>query len=236
MQRIVHPTLRTRTFLFATTLAALLAVAASLPAAVSAHETRDVAGGKYHLVVGFLDEPAYTGFKNSLDLRVTDAALPTPAAGETATNGVEGLESTLQVVIIYGDQKKTLTLEPRFRTPGAYNAWVIPMAAGDYTFHIFGTINGEAIDENFTSSPEGFGAVEDAASIQFPQQSASTGGTVAGTIGGSDAGATGNDDVFGGFAAGLAVGAAVLWLIRRRGAAVQRPIVAATGMQAGAGD
>ncbi|MEA2512322.1 MAG: hypothetical protein QOJ59_1809 [Thermomicrobiales bacterium] len=226
MQRIVR--------LLAVALA-VLAVVAVAPAVVSAHETRDVAGGKYHFVVGFLDEPAYTGFKNSLDLRVSDNAQPTPAAGETATNGVEGLESTLQVEIIYGDQKKTLPLAPRFRTPGAYNAWVIPTAAGDYTFHIFGTINGEAIDENFTSSPEGFSSVEDAASIQFPQQTARA-GTVAGTIAGGDTGGTGNGTIFGGFAAGLAVGAAGLWLLRRRGAAVRRPVLAPAGVQAGVGD
>jgi hypothetical protein len=212
----------------------VLALIAILPAVASAHETRDVAGGKYHLVVGFLDEPAFTGFKNSLDLRVTDNALPTPAPGETAANGVEGLDSTLQVEIIYGDQKKSLTLEPRFRTPGAYNAWVIPMAAGDYTFHIFGTINGDAIDENFTSSPEGFGAVEDATTIQFPQQSASTGGNVAGVIGGDDAG--GNGAVAGGLAAGLVLGAAGLWLVQRRGVRVRRQLITPAGLRAGAGD
>ncbi len=220
--------------LFVVALAAVSLVG-FLPTLASAHETRDVAGGKYHLVVGFLDEPPFTGFKNSLDLRVSDNALPSPAAGETATNGVEGLESTLQAEIIYGDQKKSLTLVPRFRTPGAYNAWVIPMAGGDYSFHIFGTINGDAIDETFTSSPEGFSAVQDAASIQFPQQSART-GTVAGTIAGGDTSGTGSDDVFGGFAAGLAVGAAGLWLLRRRGVAMRRPVFAAAGMRAGGGD
>jgi hypothetical protein len=210
---------------------ATLAVTALLPAVASAHESRDIVNGKYHLVVGFLDEPAYTGFKNSLDLRVTDPTKPTPAAGETATNGIEGLESTLQVEIIYGDQKKTLPLEPRFRTPGAYNAWVIPMAAGDYTFHIFGTINGDAVDENFTSSPEGFSAVEDATTIQFPQQSAST-ATAAGTIGGG----AGIGNILGGFAAGLAAGAAGLWLIRRRVMGVGQPVFAPAGAQLGGGD
>jgi hypothetical protein len=228
MQRIMR--------LFGVALTAV-AFAAVLPAVASAHEQRDIVNGKYHLVVGFLDEPAYTGFKNSLDLRVTDPTKPTPAAGETATNGIEGLETTLQVEIIYGDQKMPLTLQPRFRTPGAYNAYVIPMAAGDYTFHIFGTINGDAVDENFTSSPEGFGSVEDASLIQFPQQSAATGGAVAGTIAGDTAGigGSGNGGILGGFAAGLAIAAAGIWLTRRR-SATRRPVFAPAGMQAGAGD
>ena len=41
-----------------------LVVTSFLPSLVSAHEQRDVADGKYHFVVGFLDEPAYSGFKN----------------------------------------------------------------------------------------------------------------------------------------------------------------------------
>ncbi|HEX3642936.1 MAG TPA: hypothetical protein VHV10_16755, partial [Ktedonobacteraceae bacterium] len=31
---------------------------------------------------------------------------------------------------------------------------------GDYTFHIFGTLNNKSIDEKFTSSPTGFSAIE----------------------------------------------------------------------------
>ena len=41
-------------------------------------------------------------------------------------------------------------------------------AAGDYSFHIFGTINGDSIDETFTSGPQTFDTVEDAATYQFP--------------------------------------------------------------------
>jgi hypothetical protein len=207
---------------------AALAIAALLPRVASAHEQRDVDGGKYTFVVGFLNEPAVTGVWNSLDLRVAAntgaAATPAAGGGDEALTGtpVEGLESTLQVEIIYGDQKKTLTLEPRFGEAGAYNAYVIPTAAGDYSFHIFGTINGDAIDETFTSSPEGFSSVEDAANYQFPAPSATNTGTVAGTLGG-------------GLAVGLALGAAGIWLVRRRGTAVRRPALVA-GLRAGAGD
>jgi hypothetical protein len=153
------------------------AAVALMPLVASAHEQRDVDNGKYTLLVGFLNEPTVTGQWNSLDLRVADNSQPaTPIAGasgggdEDALTGapVTGLESTLQVEVIFGDKKKTLTLEPRFGVPGAYNAYLIPTAAGDYSFHIFGTINGDAIDETFTSSPQGFSSVEDAANYQFP--------------------------------------------------------------------
>jgi hypothetical protein len=146
---------------------AALAVAAALPSVASAHEHRDVANGKYTMIVGFLSEPAIAGLWNGLDLRVSENAAGTPAAGSSGTP-VTGLEQTLKVEIIFADQKKELTLEPRYNTPGAYNAYVIPTKPGDYTFHIFGTINGDTIDENFTSSPQGFSSVEDPAQYQFP--------------------------------------------------------------------
>jgi hypothetical protein len=217
---------------------AAVAAAGFLPAVASAHEHRDVDGGKYSVEVGFLDEPAITGFKNGLDLRVSANTGATPAPGIDADEGgspVEGLESTLQVEIIYIDQKMPLTLEPRFGTPGAYNAYVIPTAAGDYTFHIFGTINGDAIDENFTSSPEGFSSVVDASTYQFPKQSSEKSGTIAGTIAGGNTAGTGTGAILGGFAAGLAIGAAGLVLVRR-GVAVRRPALTPERTRAGAGD
>jgi hypothetical protein len=217
---------------------ATILVAGFLPAVASAHEHRDVDGGKYSLVVGFLDEPPITGFKNGLDLRVSANTGATPATGsveDASGTPVEGLESTLQAEIIYGDQKMALTLEPRYNTPGAYNAYVIPMAAGDYTFHIFGTINGDAVDENFTSSPEGFSSVIDATTLQFPQQSAQQRGVVAGTIASGDSGGTETGILLAGFLAGLAIGAVGMFLTRR-GIGLHRPVFAAEGIHAGAGD
>jgi hypothetical protein len=45
-----------------------------------------------------------------------------------------------------------------------------PTAAGPYTFRIYGAINGEQIDERFTSGPETFGEVQEAAAGQFPER------------------------------------------------------------------
>jgi hypothetical protein len=124
----------------------------------------------------------------------------------------------------------TLTLEPT-GTPGSYTAAVIPTAAGDYSFHIFGTINGDQVDETFTSGPNTFDTVTDAATLQFPKASSQRSGILAGTIGGGTGG-----DVLGALAAGLALGWAGLWLVGRRGAVLRRPALAAAGMRAGAGD
>ncbi len=122
---------------------------------VSAHESRTI--GEFVLVVGFLDEPAIEGEVNGLSLRVTRAEQP-----------VEELAATLQGEVILGDQRRPLTLTPAFNEPGLYEAVFIPSMPGDYTYHITGDLQGTAIDETFTSSPEGFASVEPRADYEFP--------------------------------------------------------------------
>ena len=133
------------------------AVLITLPAVAIAHEQRDV--GEYSFVVGMLDEPVFVGTESGLDLRVSRGEEP-----------VEGLEETLQAEVIYQDQRRELSISPRFGDPGAYRSVFFPTAAGPYTFHIFGTIEGNEIDESFTSGPEGFDEVREASSAQFPIQ------------------------------------------------------------------
>lgn len=159
-----------------------VAVAASLTGSrASAHEVRVVGDGQYELVVGFLDEPAFVGEKNGLDLRVSKLPVPgeatpeaggaTPVAGgEVETTPVEGLESTLQAEVIYGDQRLALTLDTVYNEPGAYASHFFPMAEGDYSFHITGTIEGLAIDETFTSGPETFSPIQPR--LEFPATTA----------------------------------------------------------------
>ena len=124
--------------------------------AASAHEHRTVATD-YTFVVGFINEPAISGDTNGISLEVTKADV-----------AVEGLGDTLKATIIFGDQTKDVTLSPVWNTPGAYEAVFIPTAPGDYSFNFTGTIEGVAIDETFTSSPEGFDSVADRADYEFP--------------------------------------------------------------------
>jgi hypothetical protein len=86
---------------------------------------------------------------------------------------VNGLEETLKVEIIYGSSKKELELEPQFGLDGAYTAYVIPTQTGDYTWHIFGTIEGTPVDVSMTSSPDTFEPVESKATVSFPDAEAS---------------------------------------------------------------
>jgi hypothetical protein len=135
--------------------------------AALAHEERAV--GKYHFAVGFGDEPAYTGQKNSVQLLLADAN----------DKPVVDLGDMLKVEVAFSDQKMDLTLEPNFEvgefgTPGDYRAWFFPTRPGDYTFHFSGSIRGQDVDESFTSSPTTFSAVTDPTQVEFPAKDPTT--------------------------------------------------------------
>lgn len=124
----------------------------------SAHTTRTV--GPFELQVGWVNEPAYAGMLNSLELAVTD----------TRTNEqVRGLEKTLKIALAAGGLAPvTLALEPAEDVPGAYRAWVIPTATGAYTFHLTGTIGTQSVDEKFASGPDTFADVTSQQDAQYP--------------------------------------------------------------------
>jgi len=134
-------------------LAGLLAGLVAAPAL--AHEQRDV--GDYALEVGFIAEPVYVGERSGLEIHVTKADQP-----------VSGLDQTVKAEVIYGSQTRDLPLTEREDEPGWYESVFIPTAAGKYTFHLTGTIEGTPLDESFTSSPSGFDEVQEATAGQFP--------------------------------------------------------------------
>ncbi len=141
-------------------LAVAFALAPSAPA--FAHEERTV--GAYHFVVGWGDEPAYSGLKNSVQFILSTKS------GKPVTN----LGDSLKVEVIFGQQRMELPLEPAFDpaegfgTLGDYRAWIIPTAPGTYTFHFLGSIGKQKVDERFTSGPTTFDDVADPAEVEFP--------------------------------------------------------------------
>ena len=152
-----------RMFRLLTSIGLALMLATTLVSVGSAHEHREVADGQFELTVGFLNEPAYQNQQNGLDLRVMTIDGEEP---------VEGLVDTLEAEVIYGDESMTLELEPVFNQPGHYRAIFCPTAIGAYTFHITGEIDGNEIDEEFTSGPETFSEVEPIEPLQFPKPDA----------------------------------------------------------------
>ncbi|HEX2910167.1 MAG TPA: hypothetical protein VH186_05120 [Chloroflexia bacterium] len=151
-------------------LALVLLSLMNMPLAL-AHESRDVAGGKYQLRVGFIEEPTYQGLENGLSLTVCKGECTSSKDNSgTLTNGLEGAFDTLKVEVIFNGKSMPLTLGPVPRNPGRYEARFVPTKAGDYTFHIFGTIEQDKIDEKFTSGPDTFDSVLPLTAAQFPDK------------------------------------------------------------------
>jgi hypothetical protein len=154
----------------ASTLAGLLIPLLAGPAA--AHQAKTV--GKYHFVVGFGDEPAYAGERNSVQLLLADAN----------DRPVTDLGDTLKVAVITGSAEPLqLSMEPffevgEFGTPGDYRAFFIPTAPGSYSFHFTGTIKGQKVDQTFKSGPQTFSDIDDPAQVQYPVKQP-TGGQLA---------------------------------------------------------
>ncbi len=136
-----------------------LAVLTVGPGTASAHERRAV--GPYTFVVGFLNEPAFEGETNGIDLRITRTAGEEP---------VEGAEKTLKAEVVVGGSTLPLELRPRFRQPGAYNGEFVPTRPGAYTFRFSGTIDGQPVNETFESGPGRFNDVQAVGPLQFPDK------------------------------------------------------------------
>ena len=145
----------------------LLLAALLVPGNASAHERRALANGKYEVVVGFLNEPAYNGQLNGLDFRVADKTQKTPDGKDKP---VEGLEQTLKAQVLAQGKTMDLTLRARFGQPGNYAAYFEPTVAGQYIFRVYGQIEGQNIDERFESGPGRFNDVESLAPLQFPEK------------------------------------------------------------------
>ena len=133
--------------------AACLLLLAAAPAL--AHQQVSFDG--YDLEIGMINEPVFVGDKSGLEFSVMKDSQP-----------VTGLETTLKATTTYNGQTRDLPLDARDDAPGWYESYFIPTAAGGYTFHIYGTIEGNAFDQTFNATPDGYGPVDEASGNQFP--------------------------------------------------------------------
>jgi hypothetical protein len=115
----------------------VLALLLALVPSASAHEEFTV--GAYKVEVGWLYEPPVVDQPNAVTITVTD--LSGGGDGAPVTDGV-----TLTATLALGADSKGLSLESSDDTPGEHFGAVVPTAAGDYTLHVTGTINGTAVD------------------------------------------------------------------------------------------
>jgi hypothetical protein len=147
-----------------TAIGAAFMLALVISSTASAHVVKQF--GTYSVAMGWLHEPTYVGVENSVQVIVKDAA------GKPVNDLQPG---DLQVVVsTAGQQTAALPLQPSFDpdtglgTPGEYTASLIPTQVGDYTFHLTGSIHGQAVDETAISSDQTFNSVTAGTDVQFP--------------------------------------------------------------------
>lgn len=123
-----------------------------MTSAAYAHEKRAV--GEYEFVVGYVNEPAFAGAMNALDVRISKKEEPVP--------GVETLKASVQYED--GAERLEVTLKPRHRDPGKYAGYFFPTKPGTYTFYVTGKIGETQINEVFSPKPMG-----DAETLKWPK-------------------------------------------------------------------
>jgi len=131
----------------------------------SAHEERTV--GAYQITIGWQHEPTYTGVENAVQIFLKDAkGNPIDDLGDPPSLKVQAINGSQTSDPL--DLKASFDPDSGEGTHGEFDASIIPTVPGDYTFHVTGAINGQNIDEKFTSSDKTFDPVKDPTTVQFP--------------------------------------------------------------------
>ena len=131
-------------------------------ASVSPHERKEV--GDYRLVIGWGEEPAFSGLKNAIEVDVADKS-----GGPVVEN------ASLTVDVSFAGEHLMLPLRPVRSQPGKFRAVLLPTRAGTYSFHITGNVDKQPIDVTSTCSGQTFACIADIAEIQFPVKDPSAG-------------------------------------------------------------
>jgi hypothetical protein len=133
---------------------------------MQAHVLKDF--GPYSVALGWSIEPTYVGQVNAIQVVVKDKQ------GKAVTDLAD---ADLKVVVSFGGQDSSpLSLANKFDEDtglgiaGDYEVPLTPTAPGDYTFHLTGSIHGQAIDETATSSGSTFDSAVEATDIEFPNK------------------------------------------------------------------
>lgn len=147
--------------LAATLAGGLMLIAVALPGTALAHERRTIGNGKFDVVVGWSEEPAYIGQKNSATIRIMNAGTTTP---------VSGADKTLKLAIRQGASTQPFALTPVFGQDGYYRAELVPTRVGDYQLIFTGSIGDATINETFDTADGKFNGIEPISALQFPVQ------------------------------------------------------------------
>jgi len=135
--------------------------------------TIDAIDDKYRIEIGWMIEPVVSQETNGIVISVNPLILCPEiskaikcAESQEFQNGVEGLEKTLKLKLIYQEKNITLPLSPDHNTPGKYHAFVNPTVSGFYQVNILGTI--EETSVSLSMHPP---KVDERSYIEFPEPS-----------------------------------------------------------------
>ena len=129
--------------------------ASALVAAVDAHDAH--VAGPYRLVIGWSDEPAFTGIRNAVSVEITEVG-----------KGPVTDQASLAVEVSFGAERIVLALSRDPLRHHVFQAPLVPTRAGTYAFHLTGKVKSQAIDITTTCSEKTFDCVLDGSGIQFP--------------------------------------------------------------------
>lgn len=168
---------RTHLRVSAATVGTVLALATSF-AVASAHFV--FTAGKYQVAIGWQNEPSsgtdtYVGDQNAIQVFVDVASADNPDGTPVSTLNADCTHPDFQVTVTVGSTTSS-PFCPAAVYDGdtgngrldEYDYPLIPTVVGTYTFHIFGAINGTAIDQTITSGPTTFDLVSDSNAVEFP--------------------------------------------------------------------
>ena len=146
--------------------------ALGLPKPASAHTIQTA--GQFKLAIGWQHEPTYTGVENAVQVIITGPD------GKPFTD-FPSSGSGLKVVVEFGkpgggalpasaalDLDPTLDPDTGLGMPGETLAAIVPTQAGDYTFHVTGTLGTQNVDITVSSGDTTFNTVKDPTAVEFP--------------------------------------------------------------------
>ena len=120
--------------------------------------------GEYRLEIGWMNEPVVSGETNGIELLASPLEPGIDLKNQVFKNGIEGLEKSLKMQLVFEDHKIILPFKADHDIPGKYYAYVNPTVAGYYQANILGTI--EETNVSISMHPP---KVDEREYIEFPE-------------------------------------------------------------------
>lgn len=121
----------------------------------SAPVTRTV-GDRFEITVQYIHEPAIIGDTNGVRMKITEGGEP-----------VAGAHTTLTVQVEFMEAVRVLNMYEVPGEPGVYTGVFIPMQEGEYSFAVYGELDGVEINETYTVA-DGLVNVTPRTDYEFP--------------------------------------------------------------------